>query len=234
MFDLQPDRQPDGKMDGRCWSSSPAYRDRPERRGRDRSCYQPELSPAVQELYRPELSPAVQEHALSIGCQLSVLAPPPERRALSPTAHSASLPALLLGPAGSGAPRSYWVLPKPKPDRRSTPARPSPTRTVAASAQPAVGAAGTAAAQRAPDARLGCGEDAAGLARKQSAVVARVPYLPVSPCNRVRVGGFGLRVTRLSTPPCPRLPQVPQVVTAAMRAHRQAAGVQERAAVLLL
>jgi len=79
-----------------------------------------------------------------------------------------------------------------------------------------------------------CGEDAAGLARKQSAVVARVPYLPVSPCNRVRVGGFGLRVTRLSTPPCPRLPQVPQVVTAAMRAHRQAAGVQERAAVLLL
>ena len=165
MFDLQPDRQPDGKMDGRCWSSSPAYRDRPERRGRDRSCYQPELSPAVQELYRPELSPAVQEHALSIGCQLSVLAPPPERRALSPTAHSASLPALLLGPAGSGAPRSYWVLPKPKPDRRSTPARPSPTRTVAASAQPAVGAAGTAAAQRAPDARLGCGEDAAALHR---------------------------------------------------------------------
>ena len=141
MFDPQPDRQPDGMMDGRCWSSTPAHR--------DRSCY------------RPELSPAVKEHALSIGCQLSVLAPPPERRALSPTAHSASLPALLLGPAGSGAPRSYWVLPKPKPDRRSTPARPSPTRTVAASAQPAVGAAGTAAAQRAPDAR----EDAAALHR---------------------------------------------------------------------
>jgi len=36
---------------------------------------------------------------------------------------------------------------------------------VAASAQPAVGAAGTAAAQRAPDARLGCGEDAAALHR---------------------------------------------------------------------
>ena len=150
MFDLQPDRQPDGKMDGRCWSSTPAHRDRPERRGA-RSCY------------RPELSPAVQEHALSIGCQLSLLAPPsePRGRALSPTAHSASLPALA---PGSGAPRSYWVLPKPKPDRRSTPARPSPTRTVAASAQPAVGAAGTAA-QRAPDARLGCGEDAAALHR---------------------------------------------------------------------
>jgi hypothetical protein len=151
MFDLQLDRQPDGKMDGRCWSSTPAHRDRPERRGRDRSCY------------RPELSSAAQERALSIGCQLSVLAPPPEPRgrALSPSAHSASLPALA---PGSGAPRSYWVLPKPKPDRRSSPARPSPTRTVAAAAQPAVGAAGTAA-QRAPDARLGRGEDAAALHR---------------------------------------------------------------------
>ena len=45
MFDLQPDRQPDGKMDGRCWSSTPAHRDRPERRGA-RSCYRPELSPS--------------------------------------------------------------------------------------------------------------------------------------------------------------------------------------------
>ena len=166
MFDLQPDRQPDGKMDGRCWSSTPAHRDRPERRGRDRSCYQPELSPSRERpvARTPSRSHLSQEHALSIGCQLSVLAPPPEPRgrALSPTAHSASLPALA---PGSGAPRSYWVLPKPKPDRRSTPARPSPTRTVAASAQPAVGAAGTAAAQRAPDARLGCGEDAAALHR---------------------------------------------------------------------
>ena len=155
-------------MDGRCWSSTPAHRGRPERQGRDQSCYRPELSPKEHALSATTSGSVIAravalEHALSIGCQLSVLAPPPEPRgrALSPTAHSASLPALL---PGSGAPRSYWVLPKPKPDRRSTPARPSPTRTVAASAQPAVGAAGTAAAQRAPDARLG-GEDAAALHR---------------------------------------------------------------------
>ena len=185
----QPDRQPHGKPDG-SWSSTATHRDRPELWGGDRSCY------------RPELSRAAQEHALSLGCQLSLLVPPPGARGLplSSTAHSASLPALDPGSGGTlPLVRSHWVLPRPR--RPSTIARPavawrSPTSTAAASPHSAVGAAG-AAALRAQDGHVPSDEgEAAAVHRHVMRVIEVILTLALTPALTLLTLTLTLTLTR--------------------------------------